>query len=78
MDTDNPKGLLLLTRGIFPHPGDYWPRPDKEGKICWQCGEGVTTEEGVVMGELFLDGSCTRCAVPELNRAAWGLAIFYR
>eukprot|EP00959_Pyramimonas_sp_CCMP1952_P056076 1171340-Pyramimonas_sp.AAC.1 len=30
------------------------------------------------MGELFLDGSCTRCIVPELNRAAWGLAIFDR
>eukprot|EP00959_Pyramimonas_sp_CCMP1952_P070699 1475999-Pyramimonas_sp.AAC.2 len=27
------------------------------------------------MGELFRDGSCTTCVVPELNRAAWGMRL---
>eukprot|EP00959_Pyramimonas_sp_CCMP1952_P357122 7477613-Pyramimonas_sp.AAC.1 len=71
MDEENPQDLLLLTRGMFPHPGDHRPRPDKECKTLWQWEEEVKEDQQLVMGELFLDGSCTRCIVPELNRAAW-------
>ena len=70
----------LYTRAAFRHPGDFWPRPSQwyeatlvnaQGEICdMEALEGNT--DGCMA---CWDGSCTRLAVPELNRAAWAVSF---
>ncbi len=60
------------TSGVFPHPGDRWPRPssllkaqctDKDGNDIDDVGHWD------ISGEVYVDGSCTRHVIKELQRA---------
>ena len=54
--------------GIFPHPADEWQPPDERSSMVWEEMEG---HEGVMEGDLYVDGSCTTGPFKELRRAAF-------
>ena len=70
---------LLWTRGWLPRPAlmDF-PPLDLEMR-SWVCGEAVSElqsleDVGHVMGEwIFVDGSCSTHADPQLRRAGWSV-----
>ena len=62
----------LFTRGLLAHPGDlFTARPAADNSLMvFESMEGLTFEETAFGGELFIDGSASRPALPELTRAA--------
>eukprot|EP00959_Pyramimonas_sp_CCMP1952_P218239 4564851-Pyramimonas_sp.AAC.1 len=62
---------LLFSRGVFPHPGDVHPRPSAPGTADHRWTD-LSRDDGDFQGNLFVDDSCTRHIIPELQRAGWG------
>ncbi|CAK0815028.1 unnamed protein product [Prorocentrum cordatum] len=76
-DLADPEVALLFTRGVFPHPGDVFPRPSREFLDCEfqaRCEWVEPPQDGGTFdGDIFLDGSCFRHEIAELSRAGYGL-----
>ena len=56
--------------GVFPHPADIWTPPDEVHNTVWEEKEGL---EGVMEGDIYIDGSCTTGPFKELRRAAFAV-----
>ena len=56
--------------GVFPHPAEEWTPPDERNNMAWEELEGY---EGVLEGDLYVDGSCTTGPFKELRRAAFSV-----
>ena len=61
----------LFTRGLIPHPGDWWPQAESEALIRREIFE-VEDSFGLG-GDIFIDGSCDAHPARECSRAGWGL-----
>ncbi len=64
------------TSGVFPHPGDGQPPPSAVfDATCYDADGNVLKDvsEWGLEGSIYVDGSCTRCEVKEMQRA--GLAV---
>ena len=73
----SPQHVALFERALLPHPGDRFPRPLGEGGVVYQWqAEDADQEQRFYAGQVFIDGSCYRHAVPELSRAGWGVAVY--
>eukprot|EP00959_Pyramimonas_sp_CCMP1952_P456189 9472747-Pyramimonas_sp.AAC.1 len=68
---------LLACYGIFPHPGDSFPGAMSSGgvEVQWLDGGPEDLESYAFEGDIFVDGSCSRGVVRELNRAAWAFTL---
>ena len=72
---------MLYAKGIFPHPGDFVPRPlsatgsDRGIRAHTAAGTAVSTASLRLRGHVFIDGSCTRTPIRELNRAAFSVVM---
>ena len=62
----------LFCRAIGAHPADERPLPREDGGVVLER-EGVAVPELHISGDIYLDGSCTRHMVPELQRAGWAV-----
>eukprot|EP00959_Pyramimonas_sp_CCMP1952_P416718 8730563-Pyramimonas_sp.AAC.1 len=74
-DVSDPLDHLLFNRGLFPHPGDTFPRPASENgpiqaRMLW---DEPPQDGGALAGNIFVDGSCLRHEISELSRAGHGL-----
>jgi len=69
--------LVLATRGGMAHPGDEHPPPLEEGSwdVVWSR-DPPSENLFQMQGTIFIDGSCSRHVVKELNRASWCAALF--
>ncbi len=73
-----PSSSHFWTTGVFPHPGDTCPRPSST--LIAECedamGEDIVGITNWGMGgQVFVDGSCTRKSVKELQRAACAVVM---
>ncbi len=69
-----PRSQMRWVNGIFPHPGDVWPRPATEASpTALFDGEGPRplsdANVPILEGKVYVDGSCTSHVIPELKRA---------
>ncbi len=75
-----PRNQALWVSGLIPHPGDDWPRPASEAipTVEFQGpGEPPMHEDGRprILGDIYVDGSCTSHVISELRRAATSLVV---
>ena len=62
------EGNVLYERGLLQHPAGEAPQPAGDRDDRWWAEDG---SQEFTDCEVFVDGSCTTHAVPELRRAAW-------
>ena len=73
---DGSSDPIKFTRGIIKHPADGLPLPTGDDGGCVFLGsDGSLIYQGDLNlgGFLFVDGSCTSHAIPELRRASWAI-----
>ena len=76
-DPTDPLTEMLYCRGLFPHPGDVFPRPAGEdsGIQARHVWHEPPPDDGDFRGPVFIDGSCHRHQIVELSRAAYGVSL---
>ena len=72
----------IFSRLLAEHPADRYPLPLAAGGVFYEQfddeGYNIDTEGQMitVQGELFVDGSCSRSKVKDMQRAGWALVEF--
>ncbi len=66
----------FYTTGVMAHPADWWPRPPDLPQVVVERFDGGPLD-GVIdlEGDMYIDGSCSRHAIPELQRASWAFVV---
>ncbi len=71
-----PHSERFWTSGIFPNPSPNYPQPCTSLDAVCVDGSG-TAIEGVenwgLQGDIYIDGSCTRCDMEEMQRAGFAI-----
>ena len=76
------KADRFWTTGVFPHPGDRCARPGSTLDSCceeFHCGNATEIEDisnWKLHGHVYVDGSCTRHGIRELQRASFAAVVF--
>ena len=63
----------LYTRGLVSHPGKEHVARDRVEDCAFELGDGSTTEDRAMEGELFVDGSAYKSIFDDLSTAGWSV-----
>ncbi len=69
----------MWTTGLVPHPADEHPLPTESGHVCIIDRDGrelvLSEAEHMFHGDVVVEGSCSRKAFSDLDRASWALSF---
>jgi len=69
------RGSPFAFRGLLEAPSDLLAPPVADGGVQFWCKDEHKLREEVFLGEVFVDGSCSKLQDRRANRAAWSVVV---